>query len=58
MVETFPHTLDAQGRWVLPLAIPIDPSYGDVHFYFQAGYLDPGSATGFAATSALDMWVR
>jgi len=31
---------------------------GDAYFYFQAGYLDPGSATGFAATSGLEVWVR
>jgi len=58
MVETFPHTLDAQGRYVMPLAIPTAPNFGDAHFYFQAGYLDPGSATGFAATAGLDVWVR
>lgn len=58
MIVSFSHQLDAQGRLVVPITIPNSAAWGDLHLYFQAGYLDPGSATGFSATRGLDVWIR
>lgn len=58
MNVTLGHALDGAGRYVLPLAIPNLPSLGDQHLYFQAGYLDAGTASGFSATAGVDLWVR
>ncbi len=58
MTVSISHQLDAQGRLVVPFAVPPTAAFGDLHLYFQAGYLDPQSATGFAATRGLDVWIR
>lgn len=58
MTVSISHQLDAQGRLVVPFAVPPTAAFGDLRLYFQAGYLSPGSATGFAATAGLEVWIR
>ncbi len=58
MTVSISHRLDAQGRLVVPFAVPPVAAFGDLHLYFQAGYFSPGSNTGFSATSGLDVWIR
>lgn len=52
------HVLDTAGGFQLTLPIPVDPRYGDLHLYFQAGYLDAAAAQGFSATAGLDLLIR
>lgn len=50
------HQLDGQGRLVVPFPIPATAAFGNIHVYFQAGYLEPTG--GFSATAGLDVWIR
>ncbi|MBZ0153640.1 MAG: hypothetical protein K8J09_19110 [Planctomycetes bacterium] len=50
--------LGGTGIAVMPLYIPVVPSLGDAHFYFQAAYLDATTPSGLAATAGLDLWIR
>jgi hypothetical protein len=45
--------LDANGRYVLPLAVPT--GVGGTTLYFQAGVLDAGAVQGFALSNGLVM---
>ena len=55
--STMTHWLDGSGAMSLALPIPTNPHLGDLHLYFQAGYLDAAAPQGFSASAGLDVHI-
>jgi hypothetical protein len=50
--------LNAAGQGSLPLLVPLDPTLGNSHVYFQAAYLDASTSSGLIASPGLDILLR
>lgn len=46
------------GGAVVPVAIPVDPAFAGYTIRSQAFVLDPAVADGFAASGAVETWLR
>ncbi len=50
--------LDGTGQGALSLPIPVSPTLGNSHVYFQAAYFDASTSSGLSASAGLDVLIR